>query len=1222
MKSKHLLLMLLLAFALPWAAMGQSVATYTFSTGQSQAKWITLSDEATTLVASEKDDSYSSLTNIGFTFPFGGGTYSQFWANSNGVFSFNSTPAGDRSIAFGNSYYGSYTSSQPKICGISSDMSTGNNGYVKYELTGTAPNRILVCEFYLNGSGWSTSTSATIKWQVQLYEADSKVALVYGDAPSSDPTDFQTGLSASSSDIVLVDPSSHTVTPTNTYSTTTYSVWPGAYRYYEFVAPNDPYIILAPASETVFTGFTTTLTATYGNITGTPTINYTSSNEGVAKVVGDGTTATVRGVAPGTATITATMNGTYTATCAITVEDPSYCTPAPTSVDGSGMHPVVFGSGTQTVNNTSYPTSAPYYGDYSSMIGAYEQGETATVDMSFYTYGYSGYNYGVVIWVDWNKDYEFSDSEIVYTGTSTTPSSSTSPGTLTATFDIPNSQAANDYRMRIGAADDYFDSFINGSSTAAHDPCYNGSYTCFHDYTLRVEAGNSCQKPTNLTETQVGTTTAVLNWEGENDSYVLQYRTAAHDNMNLWEQVGEDIIGTATLTQYTFDLSNYSGTGNIAIRHYNVSDMFRVAIDDIVVTNANGTEVVNEGFEEAFPSDWGTVDYDGDGFNWARVGFSDEGYQHGSYCMSSESWVSGYGALDPDNWLIITDVELGGTLTFYMRGVDASFPQENIGVFVTTASLETVFGTTPAGDWSADIPVATTSRKLTGLTANTPYEWRVKGICNGYSEPSNWATSSFTTIAEGFKTFVTEGNWDVAANWFPEGVPAITDEVSIEAPVTIPAGVVATAKRADLNGGSILIKDGGQLKQGAATLRVTMEKEITGYGTGNGNWYFISSPFSGRTLYHESGTWSRVDNMLTGEYDLYAFDATDEDGKEWINYEANPTHISFESENGNAGLLYGEGYLYANQDGTTLQFIGTTGKSINYSETLDYTFDGESTDEWNGWALVGNYFSCNAYINYVDANNNVLNADFYVMNGNGNGYTLSQSGVGLAPCTGAFINVAATGKIQYSTEVPTGTTIYNRALNMSVSNGRGIVDMARVRFGQGYNLKHMSFRNNSKLFIPQDNDYAVVYTEENAGEMPVSFKAEENGTYTLGFNTENVEFNYLHLIDNMTGADVNLLETPSYSFEAKTTDYASRFKLVFSANSTVSEESFAFMSDGNLIVNNEGNATLQVIDVNGRILRSESINGSASIDVNAAPGVYMIRLVNGENVRTQKIVVK
>ena len=47
-----------------------------------------------------------------------------------------------------------------------------------------------------------------------------------------------------------------------------------------------------------------------------------------------------------------------------------------------------------------------------------------------------------------------------------------------------------------------------------------------------------------------------------------------------------------------------------------------------------------------------------------------------------------------------------------------------------------------------------------------------------------------------------------------------------------------------------------------------------------------------------------------------------------------------------------------------------------------------------------------------------------------------------------------------------------------------------------------------------------------------------------------------------------------------------------------------------------------MIDVTGRIVRSESINGCANVGVNVAPGVYMLRLVNGNDVKVQKVVVR
>ena len=193
---------------------------------------------------------------------------------------------------------------------------------------------------------------------------------------------------------------------------------------------------------------------------------------------------------------------------------------------------------------------------------------------------------------------------------------------------------------------------------------------------------------------------------------------------------------------------------------------------------------------------------------------------------------------------------------------------------------------------------------------------------------------------------------------------------------------------------------------------------------------------------------------------------------------------------------------------------------------------------------------------------------------------------------------------------------------MSVVSNNKTVDVARIRFGEGRGLKKIQMdRNSSKLYIPQDNkDFAVVYAEAQ-GEMPVSFKAETNGTYTISFSNQEVSFNYLHLIDNLTGNDVDMLANPSYSFEAKTTDYASRFRLVF-ATGNATDDNFVFFGNGSLVINNEGNATMNVYDVTGRLINTQSINGSCQVSLNAPAGVYMIQLVNGNNTKTQKIVVK
>ena len=121
--------------------------------------------------------------------------------------------------------------------------------------------------------------------------------------------------------------------------------------------------------------------------------------------------------------------------------------------------------------------------------------------------------------------------------------------------------------------------------------------------------------------------------------------------------------------------------------------------------------------------------------------------------------------------------------------------------------------------------------------------------------------------------------------------------------------------------------------------------------------------------------------------------------------------------------------------------------------------------------------------------------------------------------------------------------------------------------------------------------------------------------------TENGKFSVLRLIDNLTGADIDLLQSPSYTFEAKTTDYESRFKLVF-ATGNASDDPFASFSNGTLVINHQGNATMNVYDVTGRRIDTQRVNGTCQVGFNPAPGVYMIQLVGGNDTKTQKIVVK
>ena len=201
----------------------------------------------------------------------------------------------------------------------------------------------------------------------------------------------------------------------------------------------------------------------------------------------------------------------------------------------------------------------------------------------------------------------------------------------------------------------------------------------------------------------------------------------------------------------------------------------------------------------------------------------------------------------------------------------------------------------------------------------------------------------------------------------------------------------------------------------------------------------------------------------------------------------------------------------------------------------------------------------------------------------------------------------------------------SQALDITVSRaerGASVINNALVCFGEGFSTeKFMLNPENTKIYIPQNGkEYGSMFTQTD-GELPINFKAAKDDNYTISVNTQNVEAEYLHLIDNMTGMDIDLLATPNYSFEAKTSDYASRFKLVFGVkdNETEATENFAYISNGEIIISNEGRATLQVIDVMGRIISSDEINGECRISTNGlTAGVYVLSL----NGNVQKIVVR
>lgn len=294
----------------------------------------------------------------------------------------------------------------------------------------------------------------------------------------------------------------------------------------------------------------------------------------------------------------------------------------------------------------------------------------------------------------------------------------------------------------------------------------------------------------------------------------------------------------------------------------------------------------------------------------------------------------------------------------------------------------------------------------------------------------------------------------------------------------------------------------------------TFYKDVTGYGEGNGNWCLIASPIGDVNP-------ENVVNMLNAPYDLYAYDQTAAE-EEWQNHKAN----GFD-------LVTGQGYLYADSVSLTLKFEGTP-----YTGTDSFPLVYDANSEFAGWNLVGNPFSSARY----------LYEDFYILNELGTELELSEREK-VNPMEGVFVKATAPDQSVSFTDLGGEEPGWGGSwgkLNLRVTDGNGNNDIARIRFGEGRGLEKLMLNqsHNKLYFVVDGNEYAVTYAA-NMGEMPVSFKAAADGTYTL--NVDAKEMQYLHLIDNLTGAEVDLLSNPTYSFEASVSDSPARFTLVFVA---------------------------------------------------------------------------
>ena len=561
------------------------------------------------------------------------------------------------------------------------------------------------------------------------------------------------------------------------------------------------------------------------------------------------------------------------------------------------------------------------------------------------------------------------------------------------------------------------------------------------------------------------------------------------------------------------------------------------------------------------------------------------GYDSSDGFMLSESYISTSAqssgtAVYPDNYLVSPQVKLGGSIHFYATDVNDSYGEEHFAVAVSKGGNTDVDDFTQVAEWtllSRTITDGTWYEFTADLSAYQGmgyiaihhfdcYDQWLLCVDNITITEGEGLTSISGTFADGHSCTVTatpNPGYDFA-NWTENGT------------------VVSSSPSYTF----IVNDDRDLVANFAATYNIT----IKGYGNSSNGWYLLSSPLAGDT---DPAT---VNNMTSNDFDIFRFNqSADMEWESWIQ-EGGHYHFIIES---------GRGYLYANKKDVVLTFSG-----LPYTGNGEVILKKDDNASLAGWNLIGNPFGTPATIN---------GKSFYVMNEERSNLIVSEK-TEIGAMEGVFVTAETDGETVVFEQNKGNSNGEWLALNLN-RDGDKVVDRVIVRFDDCGLLKKYAINDNtSTIYIPkQDNDYAVVNGIETT-VIPVNFEARQIGMFTLNANVMTDNVSYLHLIDKLTGEDVDMLLDGSYTFAGSANDRKDRFVLRLSHDNADENSTFAYQSGSDIIVSGDG--TLQVFDVMGRLVATREIHGVETMSVSSLQtGAYIFRII-GENINTQKIIVK
>jgi len=406
--------------------------------------------------------------------------------------------------------------------------------------------------------------------------------------------------------------------------------------------------------------------------------------------------------------------------------------------------------------------------------------------------------------------------------------------------------------------------------------------------------------------------------------------------------------------------------------------------------------------------------------------------------------------------------------------------------------------------------------------------------------------------------------------------------------------------------GNTTVQHDGQLIYKGTPVKVTVLKNIYAAkteGSDTYGWYTISSPVNNPNLLHNTNLITAVSQAYN--FDLLRFDASNQSFP-WQTYIAHPEFTNLEN---------GIGYLYRNARAFVEE---SNGNMITGSVDIIV---------YEGWNLIGNPYTHDIVKGSgVDCaiNNEKILAEGYYQLANNGGWTAETSlkdGSEIKMGEGLLVKAIESNKFIINNLAPGSKSRANdEYIQFSVANS-DYEDVTYAVFNDGYGLDKINHRNPDipMIYINQNGeDYAIATMSDEIKSFNLNFKAMKTGQYTLSCDKDG-DFSYLHVIDKLTGRDIDMLLDEKYTFIGSPHDTDARFIVRLSYNGGADEsDKFAYQNGDDIVVCGVGE--LQMFDVTGRHIMTTTINGVETIKAPSS-SVYILRLL-GNEIKTQKIVVR